>query len=76
MIIIMLCLFHSYSFSIILDFMTISSEGVLLYMQENDFFALQLVSGRLLYSYNLGSGRALIRSVGAYNDGQLHRVSL
>lgn len=56
--------------------MTISSEGVLLYMQENDFFALQLVSGRLLYSYNLGSGRALIRSVGAYNDGQLHRVSL
>ncbi len=63
--------------------MTLNSEGLLLFMQEegdndeffNDFFALQLTSGRLLFSYNLGSGGAEIRSNGSYNDGLLHSVS-
>lgn len=41
----------------------------------SDFFALELVSGRLLFSYNLGSGQAQFRSSGSYNDGLLHSVS-
>ena len=45
-------------------------------MINDDFFALQLMSGHLLFSYNLGSGQAEIRSAGSYNDGLLHRVSL
>lgn len=67
------------SFSIILDFATVSSKGLLLYMQgniHNDFFSLQVVSGQLLFSYDLGSGYAQIRTTGSYNDGMLHRASL
>ena len=67
-----------FSFSITLDFVTVSSKGLLLYMQGNiyrDFFSLQLIAGRLLYSYNLGSGTAKIKSNASYNDGFLHRVS-
>jgi hypothetical protein len=41
----------------------------------DDFFALQLFSGRLLFSYDLGSGVALINTSGSYNDGLMHRVS-
>ena len=73
-----MALLNCSSFSIILDFMTISSEGILLYMQGtvyDDYLSLQLVSGQLLFSYNLGSGRAQIRSSGYYNDGTLHRVN-
>lgn len=69
---------HLFSFSIVLDFVTASSKGLLLYMQGNiydDFFALQLISGRLLFSYNLGSGHAQIKTTGSYNDGMLHRAS-
>lgn len=47
-------------------------------MQGNlydDFFSLQLVSGQLLFSYDLGSGQAQIKTTGSYNDGMLHRVS-
>ena len=43
---------------------------------HDDFLALQVVSGQLLFSYDLGSGRVLIRTNGSYNDGMLHRVSI
>ena len=59
--------------------MTVYPEGLLLFMQgdgvNSDFFALQLMSGHLLFSYNLGSGRATFRSNTSYNDGLLHSVS-
>ena len=76
----MSCHFCNVSFSVVLEFLTVSSEGLLLYLQDlqgtgfDDFFALQLVSGQLIFSYNLGSGRAKIVSNGSYNDGVLHRV--
>lgn len=41
----------------------------------NDFLALQLVSGQLIFSYDLGSGNTQIKSTGSYNDGVLHKVS-
>ena len=62
-----------------MEFTTVSSNGLLLYMQgtvHDDFFALELLSGRLFFSYNLGSGRAQIQTTGSYNDGTLHRVRL
>ena len=43
-------------------------------MQGSDSFGLRLVSGQLLFSYDLGSGRADIRSNESYNDGNLHTV--
>jgi len=66
------------SFSIVLEFQTSSSDGLLLFIQDSfylsDFFALQLVSGRLIFSFNLGSGPAQLESMGEYNNGRLHRV--
>lgn len=50
-----------------------------MYMQDmlyHDFMALQLDSGRLLFSYDLGSGVAKIESSMLYNDGAPHRVSV
>lgn len=43
-------------------------------MHGDDFFALRLVSGRLLFSYDLGSGRVDIQTASYYNDGILHKV--
>ncbi len=67
------------SFSIIIEFTTSSSHGPLVFMQDNnfltDFLALQLSSGHLIFSYNLGSGSAILESRLEYNDGLLHRVS-
>lgn len=62
-----------------LEFQTASSEAVLLYLQGSvysDFIALQLRTGRLLFSYNLGSGRVDIQSENTYNDGVIHMVCL
>lgn len=49
---------------------------MLLYTQGNfDFLALELIRGVLYYTYNLGSGRVILASVGTYNDGLEHSVS-
>lgn len=45
-------------------------------MQDPDFFALQLISGQLVFTYNLGSGRAVIKSNGTYNDALAHMVRI
>ncbi len=45
-------------------------------MQGPDSFGLRLVSGELLFSYDLGSGQANIKSNQSYNDGNLHTVGL
>ena len=63
------------SFSILLEFQTVSSDTILLYTQRKwDFLALELRDGRLIYSYNLGSGRTNISSTDTYSDGLLHVV--
>ena len=65
------------SFSILLEFQTVSSDTILLYTQGNrDFLALELRDGRLIYSYNLGSGRTTISSTDTYSDGLLHVVRI
>ena len=66
-----------YRFCIELEFQTAASEAVLLYLQGSvyaDFIALQLSAGRLVFSYDLGSGRVDIWSENTYNDGMLHMV--
>ena len=66
-----------YSFSIVIEFQTASSEAVLLYLQGSvhaDFVALELRAGLLTFSYNLGSGRIDIQSERTYNDGEIHMV--
>ena len=73
--------FSPSSFDIALEFQTISSSALVLYMQGMaamfaDYMALELRGGQLYFSYNLGSGRAFIVSTGTYDDGFLHRVSL
>ena len=60
-----------------LEFQTASSVGVLLYLQGSvyaDFIALQIKAGKLVFSYNLGSGRVDIESEHQYNDGMKHTV--
>ena len=60
-----------------LEFQTASSVGVLLYLQGSvyaDFIALQIKAGKLVFSYNLGSGRVDIESEYQYNDGVKHTV--
>ena len=72
-------LFYNHRFSIVLEFQTASSEAVLLYLQGSvyaDFIALQLRTGHLLFSYDLGSGRVNIQSENTYNDGVIHMVCL
>ena len=52
-------------------------DALLLYTQgSSDYLALELRGGRLLYSYNLGSGRVYISSNGTYSDGLLHVVCI
>ena len=41
-----------------------------------DFLALQLRSGLLVFSYDLGSGRVDIESENTYDDGLIHTVKL
>ena len=67
----------SYSFSVVIEFQTASSEAVLLYLQGSvhaDFVALELRAGILTFSYNLGSGRIDIQSESNYDDGEIHMV--
>ena len=71
------------SHNLTLEFQTVSQDGLLLFAQSSpstrhmqDFLALELRSGRLIYSYNLGGGRAEASTAAMYNDGYLHMVSV
>ncbi|XP_018081999.1 basement membrane-specific heparan sulfate proteoglycan core protein isoform X11 [Xenopus laevis] len=65
-----------------LEVRTTSSDGVILWqgMEENeqgkgkDFISMGLKDGHLLFSYQLGSGEANIRSEDPVNDGEWHRI--
>lgn len=70
---------HPSSYTITLEFQTVSEDSLLLYSQGSsgvfaDYMALELSGGRLFHSFNLGSGRAYLLSSGRYNDGFLHMV--
>ena len=68
----------SISYSIVLEFQTVSQDALLVYTQGSihtkDFMALQLVEGQLVYSFDLGTGRVDISSDQTYNDGIIHTV--
>ncbi|XP_055079317.1 basement membrane-specific heparan sulfate proteoglycan core protein isoform X9 [Periophthalmus magnuspinnatus] len=66
-----------------LDINTSSSEGLILWQgvehgehgKGKDFISLGLHNGHLVFSYQLGSGEAQLRSRRPINDGQWHKVT-
>ena len=68
---------HQFHFQ--LWFLTHESDGLLLYNGQNsngdgDFVSLNLVSGRVHFTYDLGSGSVTLRSDGVAAPGRWHRV--
>ena len=71
-----------HSHNVTLEFQSVSQDAILLFAQSSpstdhfqDFLALELLNGRLTYSYNLGGGRAEVTTSASYSDGYLHVVS-
>lgn len=57
---------------------THSAFGLIFYVsdaQEDDFMALFLAHGKLVYTFNVADQRVKIRSPEKYNDGVWHDVS-
>lgn len=57
---------------------THSSFGLIFYVsdaQEDDFMALFLAHGKLVYTFNVADQRVKIKSLEKYNDGVWHDVS-
>ncbi|XP_008283859.1 laminin subunit alpha-4 [Stegastes partitus] len=68
-------LFQRSHFSLSLK--TYSSSGLIFYVsdvQEDDFMALFLANGKLVYTFNVAHQRVKIRSEEKYNDGAWHNV--
>lgn len=65
---------------IYIKFATIKSHALLLYNYDNqtgeraEFLALEIVEGRLRFSYNLGSGTYKLTTAKKVSDGQFHTV--
>ncbi|CAN9507589.1 unnamed protein product [Ophioblennius macclurei] len=60
-----------------LSLKTHSSSGIIFYVsddQEDDFMALFLVDGKLIYTFNSGDQRVKVRSKEKYNDGVWHNI--
>ncbi|XP_075696695.1 basement membrane-specific heparan sulfate proteoglycan core protein [Rhinoderma darwinii] len=66
-----------------LELRSTSTEGVILWQgreekgqgRERDFISLGLRDGRLLFSYQLGSGEANIMTEDPINDGEWHKIT-
>jgi len=68
---------HRSHFSLSLK--TNSSFGLIFYVsdvQEDNFMALFLAHGKLVYTFNVEEQRVKIRSEEKYNDGAWHNVSV
>lgn len=66
---------HRSHFSLSLK--THSSFGLIFYVsdvQEDNFMALFLAHGKLLYTFNIGDQRVKIKGEEKYNDGAWHDV--
>lgn len=62
-----------------LSLKTYSSFGLIFYVsdvQEDNFMALFLAHGKLVYTFNVAEQRVKIKSDDKYNDGAWHNVSL
>ncbi|KAK6179097.1 hypothetical protein SNE40_011531 [Patella caerulea] len=60
-----------------LEFKTEAQNGVLFYVADKkqlDHISLSMLNGVVVYTFNCGSGSAVIRSAKKYNDGQWHQV--
>src|SRR6218665_1433833 len=59
------------------SFRTFVSEGLTFLMGTpgKDFLSLEFKDGKVIYQYELGSGRATIASTQRYNDGKWHLVT-
>ncbi|OQV14684.1 Laminin subunit alpha [Hypsibius exemplaris] len=63
-----------------LEFKTNATNGIILYVDDQkaspiDFIAIYIKAGQVVYSFNPGSGPAVVRSPGRYNDGQWHTLT-
>ena len=58
-------------------FRTFASEGLMFLMgtPRRDFLSLEIKDGKVIFKYELGSGRATIASTQRYNDGNWHLVT-
>ena len=75
-LIILILIFNS--FNIVLVFRTVSSNAILLFIQSQDYMALELRNGHLYYSYDLGAGPVFItsnQSLPRFDDDRNHTVS-
>ncbi|XP_055362152.1 laminin subunit alpha-4 isoform X2 [Betta splendens] len=69
----------SYRSNFSLSLKTNSSFGLILYVSdihEDNFMALFLAHGKLVYTFNVGNQRVRVRSEDKYNDGVWHNVTL
>ncbi|KAG8228153.1 hypothetical protein J437_LFUL002807 [Ladona fulva] len=67
---------NRYDFSI--EFNTMEPDGIIFYVADQrhiDYIALILKDGKLVYSFNCGSGAAHISTDEAWNDGRWHSVA-
>jgi len=56
-------------------FKTRAKNGLLfLAGKGRKFMSIEIVSGNVVFQYNLGAGTAKIASQGRFNDGEWHRV--
>lgn len=58
---------------------THTASGLVFYVsdaQEDDFMALFLAHGKLVFTFNVGEQRVKVKSLEKYNDGAWHDVSL
>ncbi|KAK1806966.1 hypothetical protein P4O66_005451 [Electrophorus voltai] len=66
--------------NLFMRFKSTSKDGMLLWRGEiplrvnSDYLALGLQNGSLIFSYNLGSGSAVVEFNGTFSDGKWHRV--
>ncbi|CAI9728190.1 laminin subunit alpha-like [Octopus vulgaris] len=66
-------------FAISMEFKTSKPNGLLMLMYHNsatDFASLHLEDGHLVYQYELGSGRLVLRTNNTFNDGKWHSVKV
>src|SRR6218665_2087546 len=59
------------------SFRTFAREGLMFLMGKprRDFLSLEIKDGKVIFKYELGSGRATIASTQRYNDGKWHEVT-
>ncbi|KAH9496293.1 hypothetical protein Btru_018041, partial [Bulinus truncatus] len=58
------------------QFKTYAADGLLFYIGNKDYFSVELVGGRIVFRFELGSGAAVARSSDVYNNGSWTSVNI